>query len=97
LGKRVQRPRRAYSSQELAELERLIIALAAFDSEIFSEVLEHHPMTSLFPTFGAIWQRAKQLLATDTRAIWQRAREVIEADEARYQQELEAKGLDWLY
>ena len=54
-------------------------------------------MTSLFPTFGAIWQRAKQLLATDTRAIWQRAREVIEADEARYQQELEAKGLDWLY
>jgi hypothetical protein len=97
VGKRVQRPRRAYSPQELDELERLIIALAAFDSEVFSEVLEHNPMTSLFPTFGSIWQRAKRLLATDTRTIWQRAREAIETDEERYYQQLEAKGLDWLY
>jgi hypothetical protein len=96
LGKRVQRPRRAYSPQELDEFERLIIALAAFDSEIFSEVLEHHPMTSLFPTFGSIWQRTKRFLATDTRAIWQRIYEAIQEDEERYQQQLQAKGIDFI-
>jgi hypothetical protein len=51
-------------------------------------------MTSLFPTFGAIWQRAKQLLATDTRAIWQRIYEAIQEDEERYQQQLQVKGID---
>jgi hypothetical protein len=96
VGKRVQRPRRAYSAQELDELERLIIALAAFDSEVFTEVLEYHPMTSLFPTFGSIWQRAKRLLATDTRAIWQRIYEAIQEDEERYQQQLQAKGIDFI-
>ncbi len=54
-------------------------------------------MTSLFPTFTSWLQRAKRFLASDASDLWQRAREVIEADEARYQQELEAKGLDWLY
>jgi hypothetical protein len=54
-------------------------------------------MTTLFPTFTSWLQRAKRFLAIDSGDIWQRTREVIEADEARYQQELEAKGLDWLY
>ena len=49
-------------------------------------------MTTLFPTFTSIWQRAKRLLATDTREIWQRIEATLEADEARYQEELEAKG-----
>jgi hypothetical protein len=53
-------------------------------------------MTSLFPTFGAIWQRTKQFLATDTRAIWQRIYEAIQEDEQRYQQRLQAKGIDFI-
>jgi hypothetical protein len=53
-------------------------------------------MTSLFPTVGSIWQRAKQLLATDTRAIWQRIYEAIQEDEERYQQQLQAKGIDFI-
>ena len=53
-------------------------------------------MTSLFPTFGSIWQRAKRLLATDTRAIWQRIYAAIEEDEERYQQRLQAKGIDFV-
>jgi hypothetical protein len=32
-------------------------------------------MTTLFPTFTSIWQRAKRFLATDTRDIWQRLEE----------------------
>jgi hypothetical protein len=96
VGKRVQRPRRAYTTQELDELERLIIALAAFDSEVFED-LEHQRMTTLFPTFSNWLQRAKRFLATDSCDIWQRAREALEADEERYYQQLEAKGLDWLY
>jgi hypothetical protein len=35
------------------------------------EVKEHQKMSTLFPTFLSIWQRAKQLLSTDTRDIWQ--------------------------
>jgi hypothetical protein len=53
---------------------------------------EHQTMTTLFPTFTSIWQRAKRFLATDTREIWERIEATLEADEARYQQELEAKG-----
>lgn len=47
-------------------------------------------MTTLFPTFTSIWQRAKRFLATDTRDIWQRIEAVLEADEARYQEQLRA-------
>jgi hypothetical protein len=54
-------------------------------------------MTTLFPTFSNWLQRAKRFLATDSCDIWQRAREALEADEERYYQQLEAKGLDWLY
>jgi hypothetical protein len=53
---------------------------------------EHQSMTSLFPTFTSIWQRAKRFLATDTREIWERIEATLEVDEVRYQQELEAKG-----
>ena len=53
-------------------------------------------MSTLFPTFTSIWQRAKRFLATDTRDIWQRIYEVIEADEQRYISECRAKGLDFL-
>jgi hypothetical protein len=50
-------------------------------------------MTTLFPTFTNWLQRAKRFLATDSHDIWQRLLE----DDQRYQQELEAKGLDWIY
>jgi len=53
---------------------------------------EHQTMTTLFPTFTSIWQRAKRFLATDTREIWERIEATLEADEARYQEELEARG-----
>jgi hypothetical protein len=53
-------------------------------------------MTTLFPTFTNWLQRAKRFLAIDSRDIWQRAREAIDADEERYQQELQAKGIDYL-
>jgi hypothetical protein len=92
VGKRLQRPRRAYTAQELDELERLIIALVAFDSAVFTEVLEHQPMTALFPTFGNLLQRAKRLLASDVSNLWQGFMDACEADAERYQQELEAKG-----
>jgi len=49
-------------------------------------------MTALFPTFGNILQRAKQLLATDITPLWHRFLDAIEADEERYQRELEAAG-----
>jgi hypothetical protein len=58
---------------------------------------EHQTMTTLFPTFTSLWQRAKRFLATDTREIWERIEATLEADEARYQQELEAKGHDEFY
>ena len=51
-------------------------------------------MTTLFPTFTSIWQRAKRFLATDTRDIWQRIEATLEADEQRYQQDLERLGLE---
>jgi hypothetical protein len=51
-------------------------------------------MTALFPTFESFWQRAKRLLATDTRNIWQQICEVIEADEQRYINECRAKGIN---
>jgi hypothetical protein len=38
-------------------------------------------MSALFPTFTSIWQRAKQLLSTDTRNIWQ----ALEASEQEIQ------------
>ncbi len=49
-------------------------------------------MTSLFPTFGNLLQRAKRFLATDLTPLWERFLEACEADEARYQEQLEAKG-----
>lgn len=51
-------------------------------------------MTALFPTFTSIWQRAKRYLATDTRDIWQRIEAVLEADEQRYEQECQSKGVN---
>lgn len=54
-------------------------------------------MTTLFPTFGSIWQRAKRLLATDSRDIWQGIYEFIQQDEQAYQERLQQKGIDWLY
>ncbi len=51
-------------------------------------------MTTLFPTFTSIWQRAKRFLATDTRDIWQRIEATLEADEQRYINESRAKGLE---
>ena len=53
-------------------------------------------MTSLFPTFGSLLQRAKRLLATDLTPVWQRFLDVCEADEQRYISECRAKGLDFL-
>lgn len=49
-------------------------------------------MTALFPTFDSIWQRAKRLLATDLTPLWERFLDACEADEARYQEQLEASG-----
>ena len=49
-------------------------------------------MTSLFPTFTSWLQRAKRFLASDASDIWQRLLE----DDQRYQQELQAKGIDYL-
>ena len=49
-------------------------------------------MTSLFPTFGSLLQRAKRLLATDVTPLWQRFLDACEADEARYQEQLRASG-----
>lgn len=48
----------------------------------------------LFPTFTNLFQRAKLLLATDTRDFLQRFLKACEADEERYQRELEAKGME---
>ena len=49
-------------------------------------------MTSLFPTFGNLLQRAKRLLATDLTPLFSRFLDAIEADEARYQEQLRASG-----
>ena len=51
-------------------------------------------MTTLFPTFTSIWQRAKRFLATDTRDIWQRIEATLEADEKRYQGQLKSAGFE---
>ena len=51
-------------------------------------------MTTLFPTFTSIWQRAKRFLATDTRDIWQRIEATLEADESRYQEQLKSAELE---
>lgn len=51
-------------------------------------------MTTLFPTFTSIWQRAKRFLATDTRDIWQRIEATLEADEKRYQEQLKSAGFE---
>jgi hypothetical protein len=59
---------------------------------VFTEVLEHEPMTALFPTYTSLWQRAKRFLGTDLTPIWKRFLDAIEADEQRYQRELEAAG-----
>jgi hypothetical protein len=56
------------------------------------EVKEGQEMTTLFPTFTGWLQRAKRFLATDSRDIWQRLYE----DDQRYQQDLQAKGIDYL-
>lgn len=46
-------------------------------------------MSALFPTFATLGQRLKQLLAADLTPLWQRFLDACEADEARYQRELE--------
>lgn len=50
-------------------------------------------MTALFPTFGNLLQCAKRILATDTRDIWRHICNAIEADEQRYINECQAKGI----
>jgi hypothetical protein len=47
-------------------------------------------MTTLFPTFTGWLQRVKRFLATDSRDIW----ELLLEDDQRYQQQLQAKGID---
>ena len=75
------RPRnRNWQPRELAELERLYIRLLAIKARLL-EIKEHQEMSALFPTFTSIWQRAKQLLSTDTRNIWQ----ALEASEQEIQ------------
>jgi hypothetical protein len=49
-------------------------------------------MTTLFPTFTSWLQRAKRFLAIDSSDIWQ----CLYEDDQRYQQELQAKGIDYL-
>lgn len=56
----------------------------------FAELQEHSEMTSLFPTFTSIWQRAKQILSSDISPII----EAIKADWAEYQVAVQKEGLD---
>lgn len=56
----------------------------------FQELQEHSEMTSLFPTFTSIWQRAKQILSSDISPII----EAIKADWAEYQVAVQKEGLD---
>jgi hypothetical protein len=56
------------------------------------QLLEESEMSALFPTFTSWLQRAKRFLATDSRDIWQ----YLYEDDQRYQQELQAKGIDYL-
>jgi hypothetical protein len=53
-------------------------------------------MTTLFPTFTNWLQRAKRFLASDACDIWERIYEAIQEDEERYQQQLQAKGIDFI-
>jgi hypothetical protein len=53
-------------------------------------------MTTLFPTFTNWLQRAKRFFATDSHTVWERIYEFIEEDEERYQQRLQAKGIDFI-
>jgi hypothetical protein len=39
-------------------------------------------MSSLFPTFISVWQRAKRLLSSDTRDIFQQALELSKESES---------------
>jgi hypothetical protein len=50
-------------------------------------------MSTLFPTFVSIWQRAKQLLSTDTRDIWQ----AIEASSVQENQATDFQSVTYLY
>jgi hypothetical protein len=49
-------------------------------------------MTALFPTFGNLLQRAKQLLATDITPLWHRFLDICDADEMRYQEQMKASN-----
>jgi hypothetical protein len=49
-------------------------------------------MSALFPTFSNWVGQVKRFLASDASDIWQRLLE----DDQRYQQELQAKGIDYL-
>ena len=51
-------------------------------------------MTTLFPTFNSLWQRAKRFLATDTREIWGRIEATLEADEQRYINQSRLRAID---
>ena len=49
-------------------------------------------MSALFPTFTSIWQRAKQLLSTDTRDIFQKALELSEEPEHQEERDFDVVG-----
>jgi len=66
--------------------------LLAFEGLQVDTQEQHQPMTTLFPTYTSLWQRAKRLLASDLTPLWQRFLDAIEADEERYQRELVAAG-----
>jgi hypothetical protein len=61
VGERVQHSRRAYTPQELDELEQLIIALAAFDSQVFSEQYQEF-FQQQEPTKVNLLQRVRSFL-----------------------------------
>jgi hypothetical protein len=56
------------------------------------QLLEESEMSALFPTFSNWVGQVKRFLASDASDIWQRLLE----DDQRYQQELQAKGIDYL-
>ncbi len=49
-------------------------------------------MSTLFPTFISVWQRAKRILSTDARDIFQRALELAEESEQQEERDFHVVG-----
>jgi hypothetical protein len=60
------------------------------------QLIEESEMSALFPTFTSWLGQVKRFLSTDSRDMWQRIYEAIQEDEERYQQQLQAKGIDFI-